>query len=91
MPKITNYSLLSLIEKNDQIKAPERINMAVQTDTPVIVMNESRNRPRQKTTYRMLEGRILNPYDSSLEGMKREIWRGWKYFSINSIDSRSEY
>ena len=49
MPKITNYSLLSLIEKNDQIKAPERINMAVQTDTPVIVMNESRNRPINKT------------------------------------------
>ena len=45
MPKITNYSLLSLIEKNEQIKAPEQISMAVQTDPPQIVLEESRNRP----------------------------------------------
>ena len=45
MPKITNYSLLSLIEKNEQIKAPEQISMAVQTDPPSIVMEENRNRP----------------------------------------------
>ena len=45
MPKIINYSLLSLIEKNDQIKAPEQISMAVQTDPPPIVLEESRNRP----------------------------------------------
>ena len=45
MPKITNYSLLSLIEKNEQIKAPEQINMAVQTDPQPIVVEENRNRP----------------------------------------------
>ena len=45
MPKITNYSLLSLIEKNEQIKAPEQISMAIQTDPPAIVVEENRNRP----------------------------------------------
>ena len=45
MPKITNYSLLSLIEKNEQIKAPEQISMAVQTDPPAIVVEETRIRP----------------------------------------------
>ena len=45
MPKITNYSLLSLIEKNEQIKAPEHIDMAVQTDPPAIVVNEGNSRP----------------------------------------------
>ena len=46
MPKITNYSLLSLIDKNEQVKAPEQINMAVQTDPPSIVEDHSSNRPR---------------------------------------------
>ena len=46
MPKITNYSLLSLIDKNEQVKAPEQINMAVQTDPPSIVENQSSNRPQ---------------------------------------------
>ena len=46
MPKITNYSLLSLIDKNEQVKAPEQINMAVQTDPPSIVENHSSNRSR---------------------------------------------
>ena len=45
MPRITNYSLLSLIEKNEQIKAPEQISMAVQTDPPQIAVEETRNQP----------------------------------------------
>ena len=45
MPKITNYSLLYLIEKNDQVKAPEQVSMAVQTDPPAMLVNDNGNRP----------------------------------------------